>query len=212
MNKDKLLGVRHLSDAMGTWLDPAMKAMQDKVDHMLPNTVNLLTAQAAGIAVGAGDAYADIWPKRTMLYNRETGKLTMVGAAIRPSSQPDGAQADGALQGARRPEIPAWLTCRRAAARTCRWWCWCTAAPVCAATSGAGTRGAVPRLARLRRAAAGIPRQHRLRLAALPAGWKQWGLKMQDDMADGARWAIAQGTPIPSASASPAPATAAMPR
>jgi len=26
------------------------------------------------------------------------------------------------------------------------------------------------------------------------AGWKQWGLKMQDDIADGARWAIAQGT------------------
>jgi dipeptidyl aminopeptidase/acylaminoacyl peptidase len=25
------------------------------------------------------------------------------------------------------------------------------------------------------------------------AGWKQWGLKMQDDIADGARWAIAQG-------------------
>src|SRR5471032_3103059 len=25
------------------------------------------------------------------------------------------------------------------------------------------------------------------------AGWKQWGLKMQDDIADGTRWAIAQG-------------------
>ncbi|MDB5935818.1 MAG: prolyl oligopeptidase family protein, partial [Massilia sp.] len=25
------------------------------------------------------------------------------------------------------------------------------------------------------------------------AGWKQWGLKMQDDIADGAKWAIAQG-------------------
>jgi dipeptidyl aminopeptidase/acylaminoacyl peptidase len=25
-------------------------------------------------------------------------------------------------------------------------------------------------------------------------GWKQWGLAMQDDLADGARWAIAQGT------------------
>jgi dipeptidyl aminopeptidase/acylaminoacyl peptidase len=25
------------------------------------------------------------------------------------------------------------------------------------------------------------------------AGWKQWGLKMQDDIADGAKWAIAEG-------------------
>jgi dipeptidyl aminopeptidase/acylaminoacyl peptidase len=25
------------------------------------------------------------------------------------------------------------------------------------------------------------------------AGWKQWGLKMQDDIADGAKWAVAEG-------------------
>jgi dipeptidyl aminopeptidase/acylaminoacyl peptidase len=29
------------------------------------------------------------------------------------------------------------------------------------------------------------------------AGWKQWGLAMQDDIADGARWAIAQGIADP---------------
>jgi dipeptidyl aminopeptidase/acylaminoacyl peptidase len=29
------------------------------------------------------------------------------------------------------------------------------------------------------------------------AGWKQWGLTMQDDVADGARWAIAQGIADP---------------
>ncbi len=29
------------------------------------------------------------------------------------------------------------------------------------------------------------------------AGWKQWGLKMQDDLADGARWAAAQGIADP---------------
>ncbi len=29
------------------------------------------------------------------------------------------------------------------------------------------------------------------------AGWKQWGLKMQDDIADGARWAVAQGSADP---------------
>jgi dipeptidyl aminopeptidase/acylaminoacyl peptidase len=29
------------------------------------------------------------------------------------------------------------------------------------------------------------------------AGWKQWGLAMQDDLADGARWAIAQGIAAP---------------
>jgi dipeptidyl aminopeptidase/acylaminoacyl peptidase len=29
--------------------------------------------------------------------------------------------------------------------------------------------------------------------ALFRAGWKQWGLKMQDDIADGARWAIAEG-------------------
>ena len=29
------------------------------------------------------------------------------------------------------------------------------------------------------------------------AGWKQWGLTMQDDVADAARWAIAQGLADP---------------
>jgi dipeptidyl aminopeptidase/acylaminoacyl peptidase len=29
------------------------------------------------------------------------------------------------------------------------------------------------------------------------AGWKQWGLAMQDDIADGARWAVAQGIADP---------------
>jgi dipeptidyl aminopeptidase/acylaminoacyl peptidase len=29
------------------------------------------------------------------------------------------------------------------------------------------------------------------------AGWKQWGLKMQDDIADGTRWAIAKGIADP---------------
>jgi dipeptidyl aminopeptidase/acylaminoacyl peptidase len=29
------------------------------------------------------------------------------------------------------------------------------------------------------------------------AGWKQWGLAMQDDVADGAKWAIAQGIADP---------------
>lgn len=37
------------------------------------------------------------------------------------------------------------------------------------------------------------------------AGWKQWGLAMQDDVTDATHWAIAQGgSPLP------APATAAM--
>ena len=33
--------------------------------------------------------------------------------------------------------------------------------------------------------------------AHFKAGWKQWGLAMQDDIADGARWAIAQGIADP---------------
>ncbi len=44
------------------------------------------------------------------------------------------------------------------------------------------------------------------------AGLKQWGLAMQDDIADGARWAVAQGIADGNASASPAPVTAATPR
>jgi hypothetical protein len=97
--------VRYLNDAYATeWLDNDYKAMQDKVDSMLPNTINLLTPpirpESPWMLV---NAYADIWPNRTMLYNRETHKLE-AGQPSGHTAAADGAHHAGSLQGARWPE------------------------------------------------------------------------------------------------------------
>ncbi|MYM33787.1 prolyl oligopeptidase family serine peptidase [Duganella sp. FT94W] len=197
MNNNQLLGIRHLTDADAiTWIDPAMKAMQEKVDALLPNTVNLLSvptrAETPWVLV---TAYADIWPKRMMLYNSETGKLTMVGAAY-PAINPSQMARKVLVHYTARDglTIPAWLTLPQGA--TTRrpmvvlvhggpWvrggsWAWDPEAQFLASRGYAvlepefrGSTGYGSRLFR--------------------AGWKQWGLKMQDDIADATRWAIGQG-------------------
>ncbi|WP_229445500.1 S9 family peptidase [Massilia sp. Leaf139] len=75
-----------------------------------------------------------------------------------------------------------------------RWWCWCTAAPYVRGT----TWGWDPETQFLAsRGYAVLEPEYRgstgYGAAHFKAGWKQWGLAMQDDIADGARWAVAQG-------------------
>ncbi|MRX08529.1 prolyl oligopeptidase family serine peptidase [Pseudoduganella sp. FT25W] len=197
MDKDKLLGVRHLTDAWGTtWLDPAMQAMQAKVDQLLPNTANLLTlpsrAETPWVMVSA---YADIWPRRLMLYNSETGKLRMISATF-PNIDPNQMARKELVHYKARDglSIPAWLTLPKGAGKNLPmvvlvhggpWarggsWEWVPAVQFLASRGYAvlepeyrGSTGYGSKLFR--------------------AGWKQWGMKMQDDIADGTRWAIAQG-------------------
>ncbi|MYM29868.1 prolyl oligopeptidase family serine peptidase [Duganella sp. CY15W] len=197
MGKDKLLGVQHLTDAMGTtWLDPDMKAMQAKIDAMLPNTINLLTLpthpESPWIMV---TAFADIWPKRIMLYNSETQKLTMVGES-HPGINPNQMAHKELVRYKSRDglTIPAWLTLPQGPGKQLPmvvlvhggpWvrggsWNWDPDAQFLASRGYAvlepefrGSTGYGSRLFR--------------------AGWKQWGLKMQDDVADATRWAIDKG-------------------
>ena len=197
MGKDKLLGVQHLTDAMGTtWLDPDMKAMQAKIDAMLPNTINLLTLpthpESPWIMV---TAFADIWPKRIMLYNSETQKLTMVGES-HPGINPNQMAHKELVRYKSRDglTIPAWLTLPQGPGKQLPmvvlvhggpWvrggsWNWAPDAQFLASRGYAvlepefrGSTGYGSRLFR--------------------AGWKQWGLKMQDDVADATRWAIDKG-------------------
>ena len=197
MSKDKLVGVRHLTDAWSTtWLDPAMKAMQEKVDTMLPNTMNLLTlpkrAASPWVLV---TAYADIWPRRVMLYNSETGKLTMVGAS-HPAIDPNQMARQTLVRYQARDglTIPAWLTVPQGGGKNLPMvvlvhggpfvrgdsWGWSADAQFLA------SRGYVVLQPEFR-GSTGFGAKH------FVAGWKQWGLKMQDDVADGTRWAIAQG-------------------
>ncbi|MRW92405.1 prolyl oligopeptidase family serine peptidase [Duganella sp. FT80W] len=201
MSKDKLLGIRHLTDAMGTtWLDEGMKAMQAKIDQMLPNTVNLINvpprSETPWVLV---TSYADFWPKRTMLYNSETGKLTLVGAA-HPAIDPNQMARMDMVDYKTRDglTIAAGLTLPQGANKNLPlvvlvhggpWvrgsqWGWNAQAQFLASRGYAvlepeyrGSTGYGSKL--------------------FHAGWKQWGLKMQDDVADATRWAIDKGIADP---------------
>jgi dipeptidyl aminopeptidase/acylaminoacyl peptidase len=201
MNKDKLLGIRHLTDAQGTtWLDKDMKAMQDKIDAMLPNTINLLTPpvrpEAPWVLVVA---YSDLFPSRTMLYNSETKQLTVVGGSHPKIQAQQMAQQTLVHYQARDGlDIPAWLTVPQGAGKNLplvvlvhggpyvrgKSWGWDADVQFLASRGYAVLE---PEF----RGSTGFGTRH------FRAGWKQWGLKMQDDIADGTRWAIAQGTADP---------------
>jgi dipeptidyl aminopeptidase/acylaminoacyl peptidase len=197
VRNNKLLGINHLTDAWGTsWLDPAMKAMQEKIDQLLPHTVNLLTLperpQTPWVMV---TAFADVWPTRTLLYNTANEQLTMVGASRARIDPNQMARKNLVHYDARDGlRIPAWLTLPRSGGKKLPlvvlvhggpWvrggeWEWDPEAQFLASRGYAvlepefrGSSGFGSTLYR--------------------AGWKQWGLKMQDDITDGTRWAIDNG-------------------
>lgn len=198
-NADKLLGIRYLTDTWGTaWFDPAMKALQSDVDAKLPVTVNLVDVarrpEARHVLV---TSYADRQPVAWYVYNRDTRELNRVGEA-RPRILPVqmGYQQWVSFPARDGLKIPALLTLpagtdqpskkpmvvlvhegpwRRGAS-----WGWDREAQFLA------SRGYVV-LQPEYRGSTGFGKAH------FEAGLKQWGLKMQDDLADGTRWAIAQG-------------------
>jgi dipeptidyl aminopeptidase/acylaminoacyl peptidase len=194
----KLLGAQVLTDARSTvWFDPAMKAVQARIDALLPGTANLVTvAQHAETPWLLVASYSDTQPMMWNLFNTETGKLNKVGdshAGIKPSQM----ASQEALRYKARDglEIPAYLTLPHGSNRK-------NLPLVVLVHGGPYVRGAewgwkadVQFLASRGyavlepefRGSTGYGNKH------YRAGWKQWGLAMQNDIADGARWAIAEG-------------------
>jgi len=201
MDQHKILGVRFLTDAAGTvWFDAAMKAMQEKIDTMLPNTINLLTPptrpEAPWVLV---KSFSDVWPSRTFLYNRDTQQLSAVGAS-HPSINPTQMAHKTMVRYKARDglEIPAWLTVPQGGGKNLPMVVLVHGGPYVRGGDLAwepeaqflASRGYAV-LEPEYRGSKGFGARHYL------AGWKQWGLKMQDDIADGTRWAIEQGTADP---------------
>jgi dipeptidyl aminopeptidase/acylaminoacyl peptidase len=111
--KNKVLGVRRVTDALDTtWLDDGMKAMQAKVDEMLPYTINLLTLptkpESPWVLV---ESYSDRSPPRILLYNSDTQKLNLVGGS-HPHIDPNQMGQESLVHYKARDglDIPAWLT------------------------------------------------------------------------------------------------------
>jgi dipeptidyl aminopeptidase/acylaminoacyl peptidase len=195
---DKLLGVRVLTDGDGVeWFDAAMKAVQQRIDTLLPHTVNLVSGAArAETPWVLVESYSDVQPRFTSLFNTATGKLDRVGATDAKIDPAQMATQELVHYKARDGlQIPAWLTLPHGSARKDlplvvlvhggpylrgNQWGWHPQAQFLASRGYAVLEPEY-------RGSTGFGFKH------YRAGWKQWGLAMQDDIADGAKWAIAEG-------------------
>jgi dipeptidyl aminopeptidase/acylaminoacyl peptidase len=192
-----LRGVRFVSDAEGTqWLDPAMQAVQDQIDQLLQGTVNVITVprrpETANLMV---KAYSDRQAPVYFIYNGETRKLIRVGdsrpqlkASQMATREMVRYQAHDGLS------IPAWLTVPKGGAKNL---------PMVVLVHGGpwvrGSSWAFDDEAQFLASRGYVVLQPEFRGSTgfgekfFRAGLKQWGLKMQDDIADGVKWAVAQG-------------------
>jgi dipeptidyl aminopeptidase/acylaminoacyl peptidase len=201
-NKDKLLGLRYQADGELThWFDPATAAIQKAIDAALPNTSNRISfGQRSETPYVLVDAYSDVQPHLYLIYNSATGKLTKLGAQH--------ADIDPAAMGIKDMvrykardglDIPAYITVPAGSTKKNMpmvvlvhggpyvrggYWEWDNEVQFLA------SRGYVV-LEPEFRGSTGFGSRH------FRAGWKQWGLAMQNDIADGARWAIDQGIADP---------------
>lgn len=193
----KLLGVRFVADGEDTvWFDDNMKAIQQTIDKKLPHTVNLIMPATRPSAPWMlVTAYSDRQPQVYMVYNAKTGSLQRIAeshAGIKPSQM--GRQEVVRYKARDGLEIPALLTLPAGQDKNLPlvmlvhggpWmrgsqWGWEAQAQFLA------SRGYAV-LAPDFRGSTGYGGRH------FQAGWRQWGMAMQDDIADGAKWAIAQG-------------------
>jgi dipeptidyl aminopeptidase/acylaminoacyl peptidase len=195
----KILGIRLQGDARSTaWLDPAMQALQKKVDALLPQAINQLSCSAdcrepRALVVAS---VSDRQPVAYYVYSVADGKLTGLGSA-----HPDIKPAQMGLRDFHRfaardgLQIPAYVTTppgkRGAALPT-----------VVLVHGGPNLRGASwewQAEAQFLASRGYLVIEPEFRgstgfgFAHFQAGWKQWGRAMQDDLADAANWAVKKG-------------------
>jgi dipeptidyl aminopeptidase/acylaminoacyl peptidase len=202
LQNDKLLGVRLMTDARNEiWFDSAMKAVQSAVNKALPGTINLLTVPARpGSPWVLVESYSDRQPSIFTLYDTKTGLLDPIGSAYpNIDTKRMGKQEPIRYKARDGLEIPGLLTLPAGGARNKLpmvvlvhggpWvrgpsWGWKPE------TQFLASRGYAVLEVEFR-GSTGFGAKH------FEAGLKQWGLAMQDDVADGTRWAIAQGIADP---------------
>ena len=198
----RILGVQLRTDGEAIiWFDPAMQAAQKRLDAALPGTINLMSFPSQKMSDWSlVRSYSDIKPPVYRLFNLKTGLIDMVGEAY-PNIDPARMGRQDLVRYKARDgrEIPALLTSPVNAAKN---------APLVMLVHGGpnirGTQwGWNPETQFLAsRGYAVLEPEFRgstgYGAAHFRAGLKQWGLAMQNDIADGARWAIAEGIADPS--------------
>jgi dipeptidyl aminopeptidase/acylaminoacyl peptidase len=197
----RLLGIHHTTDAYSTtWLDAGMKSVQAAVDKLLSTTNNIVSCglckQRKKVLV---KSWSDRQPMVTSIFDTETNKIQVLGRA-RPWIKPqDMARREFTRYAARDGlSIPVHVTHPVGENRPRPAVIWVHGGPFMrggdwrwdAETQFLASRGHVviePEF----RGSMGFGYKH------FRAGWKQWGLAMQDDIADAALWAVMRGLADP---------------
>lgn len=198
----QLLGLHYETDAPSSlWLHPQLKAWQAKIDAALPGSVNRLQCQrcltARQLLV---TAQSDQRPEAYFLFDTASGELKLL-AASRPWIQPtqmgqrdmfrvkarDGLELPVLVTqpaaGSKGPHPAVVLVHGGPFVRGSHW-------PWEAQAQFLASRGYLviePEF----RGSTGYGFKH------FQAGWKQWGLAMQDDLVDALQWAVGKGLADP---------------
>lgn len=196
----KVLGVHYEADAEGTaWFDPGLAAVQKEVDAKLPGLVNRIDAASCGCANRVlVTSHSDHQPPVYFLYDRQAALLIPIGNS-RPAIDPrQMADTDFVRIAARDGhDLPLYVTKPKGkgpwptvvlvhGGPNLRGWHWqwdeesqflASRGYLVIKPEFRGSRGYGAEL--------------------YESGFKQWGLKMQDDIADATRWGALQGLADP---------------
>jgi dipeptidyl aminopeptidase/acylaminoacyl peptidase len=200
----ELLGVRYATDAAGTaWLHPQLKSLQARVDALLTGTNNLLACGMKCLSQKhfVVAAYSDRQPAVFFLFDPSKegpDALSLIGAS-RPwiDSRQMASQDVVRVKARDGLSMPVYIT---KPAGKGPWptvvmvhggpyvrghaWGW---SPDSQFLASRGYLVVEPEF----RGSTGYGQKH------FRAGWKQWGLAMQDDVTDVTQWAVAQGMADP---------------
>ncbi|UTH75526.1 S9 family peptidase [Chromobacterium sp. IIBBL 290-4] len=193
-SQHQLLGWRFETDALGTyWTQADMAAAQAKIDAQLSDTVNLIYCQSCLSAKRwTVVSFSDRAPGTYWLYDRASNKLTPIGHA-KPKIDPAKMAATEFDHYTARDglSIPVYITRPQGSDKAPR-------PAVLMIHGGPYVRGGHWGWEPMRQYLASlgytvIEPEYRGSTGygdkLFRAGWKEWGLKMQDDMQDAVRWA-----------------------
>lgn len=196
----KLLGVRYTTDATETaWFDADMKVLQGNINQRLQGLINLLDVpECACSRWVVVTSYSDRQSPVYSIYDRETDQLERVGQA-RPTLDP----RRMALRDFQRIEARDGLSFPVHLTRPSGKGPWPTVVLVHGGPYVRGGSWAWSADSQFLASRGYLVVEPEFRGSTgygdklFRAGWKQWGLGMQDDVADATRWAIAQGLADP---------------
>jgi dipeptidyl aminopeptidase/acylaminoacyl peptidase len=197
----KTSGVLYTSDAKGAvWFDPALRADQEAIDKQLDGTVN--TFDCAPSCSSARrfvvTSYSDRQSPVYFLYERATRKLQLIASSRPWLDSAKMAEQDFVRIKARDGlEFPVLVTRPQGKGP------WPTVVLVHGGPNVRGEEWGFSPDTQFLAARGYLVIQPEFRGsqgygdALFRAGWRQWGLTMQDDVTDATRWAIAQGLADP---------------